>query len=90
MGQNDTRDRLRKDCDGQQYFESFADTSIRDLLKGLGFARGKCLLIVCDGSNISISRPPEELLPKMREAMERVVQTCGNVTFQRGPEGGGA
>jgi hypothetical protein len=90
MSQNGSKGRPRGDLHGQQYFESFADTQIRDFLKGLGFARGKCLLIVCDGGKITISRPPEELLPKMREAIEWVVQTRGNATFGRGPEGGGA
>jgi hypothetical protein len=90
MNQNDTSNRRRGDLHSQQYFESIAEAQIRDFLKGLGFARGKCLLIICDGGNIAISRPPEELLPKMREAIEWVVQTRGNATFGRGPEGGGA
>jgi hypothetical protein len=74
----------------QQYFQDIEEDQIRELLKRLGFARGKSLLVICDGSDITIARPPEELLPKMREALEWVYTTRGNVTFQRGPEGGEA
>jgi hypothetical protein len=75
---------------GQGYFESIEDRRIRDLLKDLGFDKGKPILILGDGSKISIDRPPKELLPKMIEALEWVHMTGGNVTFQRGPHGGGS
>jgi hypothetical protein len=88
MTRNDTKGRPRKDLDGRRCFESFADTQIRHFFKGLGFARGKCLFIVCDGRKIRISRPPEELLPKRLEAIDWAMQTRGNATFGRGPEGG--
>jgi hypothetical protein len=75
---------------GQGYFETIEDRRIRDLLEELGFDKGKPILILGDGSKISVVRPPKELLPKMIEALEWVHMTRGNVTFQRGPMGGGA
>lgn len=74
---------------GQGHFEAIADKRIRDLLKEPGFDKGKPILILSDGSKISVARPPKELLPKMIEALEWVYSTQGNVTFQRGPMGGG-
>src|SRR5689334_6536896 len=41
---------------GQQYFESIADKRIRDTLNRLGFLNGNTIVIVGDGSKISILR----------------------------------
>jgi hypothetical protein len=72
------------------YFNTIENRRIRDLLNELGFNKGRPILILGDGSKISIARPPKELLPKIIEALEWVQMTRGNVTFQRGPMGGGA
>jgi len=72
----------------REFQEATENVKIRDLLHELGFDNGKTILVIGDGSRLSIVRPSTDLLPKMIEAIQWVHMTRGNVTFQRGPAGG--